>query len=221
MQQYEWDFGSVLTYWPMLLQGLWGTVAISTLAILLGIVGGGLVAAMRMSRYRSLRILGTAYVEFYRNTPGIVHFFWVYYAPPVVANVNLGPLEAAVIALATQSSAFYAEVLRSGIQSIGNGQWGGATALGMSRKDALRRIIVPQAARRMVAPFVERSFEIIKTSSLASTLAYGELLYQGMQIASITYRPLETYTLLALIYFLLLYLLSSLAKFAEDRLQEV
>ena len=73
----------------------------------------------------------------------------------------------------------------------------------------------------MVAPFVERSFEIIKTSSLASTLAYGELLYQGMQIASITYRPLETYTLLALIYFLLLYLFSSLAKFAEDRLQEV
>ena len=135
--------------------------------------------------------------------------------------MNLGPLEAAIIALATQSSAFYAEVLRGGIQSIGKGQWEGATALGMSHTEALRRIIVPQAARRMVAPFVERSFEIIKTSSLASTLAYGELLYQGMQIASITYRPLETYTLLALIYFLLLYLLSSLAKLAEDRLQEV
>lgn len=221
MQQYEWDFGAVLAYWPMLLQGLWGTVAISVLAIILGILGGGLVATLRMSRHTPLRVVGTIYVEFYRNTPGIVHFFWVYYALPVVANVNLGPLEAAIIALATQSSAFYAEVLRGGIQSIGKGQWEGATALGMSHTEALRRIIVPQAARRMVAPFVERSFEIIKTSSLASTLAYGELLYQGMQVASITYRPLETYTLLALIYFLLLYLLSSLAKLAEDRLQEV
>ena len=221
MQQYEWDFGAVLAYWPMLLHGLWGTVAISALAIVFGIVGGALVAAMRMSRHFPLRAIGTTYIEFYRNTPGIVHFFWVYYALPVVANVKLGPLEAAVIALATQSSAFYAEVLRGGIQSIVKGQWEGATALGMSRIDALRRIIVPQAARRMVAPFVERSFEIVKTSSLASTLAYGELLYQGMQIASITYRPLETYTLLALIYFLLLYFLSSLAKIAEDRLQEV
>ncbi len=221
MQQYEWDFGAVLAYWPMLLQGLWGTVAISALAIVFGIVGGAVVAALRMSSYAPLRFVGTIYVEFYRNTPGIVHFFWVYYALPVVANVNLGALEAAVIALATQSSAFYAEVLRGGIQSIGSGQWEGATALGMSHTRALRRVIVPQAARRMVAPFVERSFEIIKTSSLASTLAYGELLYQGMQIASITYRPLETYTLLALIYFLLLYSLSSLAKLAEDRLQEV
>lgn len=221
MQQYEWDFGAVLAYWPMLLQGLWGTIMISALAILLGIVGGGIVAMLRMSRHAPLRIIGTIYIEFYRNTPGIVHFFWVYYALPVVADISLGPLEAAVIALATQSSAFYAEVLRGGIQSIRTGQWEGATALGMSQSEALRRVIVPQAARRMVAPFVERSFEIVKTSSLASTLAYGELLYQGMQIASITYRPLETYTLLALIYFLLLYLLSSLAKLAEDRLQEV
>ena len=221
MQQYEWDFGAVLTYWPMLLQGLWGTVAISALAIVIGMVGGGIVAAMRMSGNMVLRGIGTAYVEFYRNTPGIVHFFWIYYALPVVADIKLGPLEAAVIALATQSSAFYAEVLRGGIQSITNGQWEGATALGMSRIDALRRVILPQATRRMVAPFVERSFEIVKTSSLASTLAYGELLYQGMQIASITYRPLETYTLLALIYFTLLYLLSSLAKITEDRLERV
>lgn len=220
MQSYQWDFGAVLAHWPMFLQGLGGTVAISALAILLGILGGGLVAAARLSRWRLLRGLGRVYTEFYRNTPGILHFFWVYYALPVVADIRLGPLEAAVIALATQSSAFYAEVFRGGIQSIRPGQWEGAVALGMSRRRALVRVILPQAARRMTAPFVERSFEIIKTSSLASTLAYGELVYQGMQVASITYRPLETYTVLALIYFALLFVLSSLAKLAEDRLRE-
>lgn len=221
MQDYQWDFAAVIAYWPMFLQGLWGTIAISVLAILFGIVGGALVAGMRMSGSRVLRTIGTLYIEFYRNTPGIVHFFWVYYALPVVADINLGALEAAVIALATQSSAFYAEVFRGGILSIGAGQWEGAKAIGMSRTAALSRVILPQAARRMLAPFIERSFEIIKTSSLASTLAYGELLYQGMQVASITYRPLETYTLLALIYFLLLYMLSSLAKVVDDRLGRV
>ena len=218
MQDYQWDFQAVLAYWPMFLAGLWGTVAISALAILFGIVVGGLVAACRLSRYRALRGFGLGYVEFYRNTPAIVHFFWVYYALPIVSDIALGPLEAAVIALATQSGAFYAEVFRGGIASIVRGQWEGAKAIGMSVPQTLRRIILPQAARRMLPPFVERSFEIIKTSSLASTLAYGELLYRGMQVASETYRPLETYTILALIYFLLLFLLSSAAKWAEDRL---
>lgn len=218
MGQYTWDFGAVLAYWPLLLTGLGNTVGISVAAILIGMAAGGLVAWLRMSRWRALRIIGAVYVEFYRNTPGIVHFFWFYYALPVLAAVRLGPFEAAVLALSTQSAAFYAEVFRGGILSIAAGQWEGARALGMTRGQALTRVILPQAARRMVAPFTERSFEIIKTTSLASTLAYGELLYQGMIIASETYRPLETYTLLALIYFLLLFSLSSLAKLGETRL---
>ncbi len=221
MQDYQWDFGAVLAYWLMFLTGLWGTVAISALAILFGIVVGGLVAALRLSKSRVLRGIGIVYVEFYRNTPAIVHFFWVYYALPVVSDVRLGPLGAAVIALATQSGAFYAEVFRGGISSIVRGQWEGARAIGMSGPQILIRVILPQATRRMLSPFVERSFEIIKTSSLAATLAYGELLYQGMQVASITYRPLETYTILALIYFLLLFMLSSIAKWAEDLLEVV
>lgn len=219
MISYQWNFGAVLAHWPLLLQGLWGTIAIAALAIALGIVVGAAMAALRMSRWRVLRILGAIYVDFYRNTPGIVHFFWFYFALPLVANINIGALEAAALALATQSGAFYAEVFRGGIGSIRRGQWEGARAIGMTRAQTLRRVILPQAARRMVAPFTERSFEIIKTTSLASTLAYGELLYQGMVVASITFRPLETYTLLALIYFVLLYALSSLSRRAEDRLK--
>src|SRR5690606_14486506 len=118
----------------------------------------------------------------------ILHFFWFYYALPILIDIRLGPFEAAVMALATQSGAFYAEVFRGGVLSIAAGQWEGARALGMTRFQALKRIILPQAARRMVAPFTERSFEIVKTTSLASTLAFGELLYQGMMIASETYR---------------------------------
>lgn len=216
---YQWDFGAVLQHWPMLLQGLWGTVLIGAISIALGIVLGAVIATMRLSRSMILRVVASLYVDFYRNTPGIVHFFWFYYALPVVANISMGPLEAATLALTTQSAAFYSEVFRGGILSIAPGQWEGGKALGMRRIEVLRRVIIPQSIGRMISPFIERSFEIVKTTSLASTLAYGELLYQAMQVASLTYRPLEVYTIVALIYFCLLFFFSSLAKSVEDRLK--
>jgi len=190
-------------------------------AVLVGLAAGGVLAAMRLASTRVLRWPATAYIEFFRNTPGIVHFFWFYYALPVLTSIRLGPFEAAVIALSTQSAAFYAEVFRGGVNSIARGQWEAAAALGMTRLQAARRVIVPQAARRMIPPLTERTFELLKTTSLASTLAYAELLYQAMQVTSTTFRPLEVYTVIAAIYFLLLLLLSNLARLAERRLAVV
>jgi Binding-protein-dependent transport system inner membrane component len=115
----------------------------------------------------------------------------------LAAGALFEPYTAAVLALSTQSGAFYAEVFRGGIVSVERGQWEGAKALGMRYHVALRRIILPQALRRMVAPFVERSFELTKTTALASSLAYGELLYQATQVNSITFRPMEVYTTIA------------------------
>ena len=101
------------------------------------------------------------------------------------------------------------------------GQWEAARALGMTHHAVLRRVVVPQALRRMVAPFVERSFELTKTTALASTLAYAELLYQAQQVNSITFRPMETYTTIAVMYFLLLFGASSLMRLVEARLSRV
>ncbi|MBY6264164.1 amino acid ABC transporter permease [Azospirillum sp. 412522] len=215
---YQWDFSPILTRWPMLLDGLVNTVKIAAIAILLGVLVGLVLALLRLSPRRYLRLPAAVFVEFYRNTPPIVHFFWFFYALPVVLNISLDPLVAAVLALSTQSGAFYAEVFRGGIQSIERGQWEGARALGMSHVQLMRRIVLPQAATRMVAPFVERSFELIKTTALASTLAYGELLYQAMMVNSETFRPLEVYTSVALLYLVLLVSCSTLARLAEARL---
>ena len=132
--------------------------------------------------------------------------------------LTLSPFAAAVLALSAQSAAFYAEVYRGGIQSIGAGQWEGAKALGMSRATALRRVIFPQALRRMIPPFLERSFELLKSTALASSLAYSELLYQAMQINSQTYRPLEVYSLIAVMYFTLLLIISQGSQLLERRL---
>ncbi|MGR6431706.1 amino acid ABC transporter permease [Rhizobium sp. PAMB 3174] len=215
---YKWDFSPVLERSDILLIGLLNTVKIAAVSIVFGVAVGMLLALMRLSDRRLVRAPAIAFIEFYRNTPPIIHFFWFFYALPVVMNISLDPFVAAVLALSTQSGAFYAEVFRGGIVSIEKGQWEGARALGMSRSALMRRIILPQAITRMIPPFVERSFELLKTTALASTLAYADLLYQAMLVNSETFRPLEVYTTIALMYVTLLVSASALARFAEARL---
>src|SRR5260370_15383801 len=174
--QYEWDFAAVWNHFDMLIVGLIGTVELALVSIVLGVIVGFVVALMRLSHRRARRPRATAFVEFYRNPPPIVHFFWFFYALPIVVGVSFEPFTAAVLALSTQSGAFYAEVFRGGIVSIERGQWEGAKALGMHYRAVLRRVILPQALRRMAPPFADRAFELTKTTALASSLPYAPCL---------------------------------------------
>ncbi|MDM0055001.1 amino acid ABC transporter permease [Variovorax fucosicus] len=215
---YAWDFSGVWAHRDMLLAGFVGTMKIAAVAIAMGVVFGIVLAALRLSGRRWLALPALWFIEFYRNTPPLVHFFWAFYALPVLIGVSLDPYVAAVIALSTQSGAFFAEVFRGGVVSVERGQWEGARAIGMKPYQALRRVVLPQAMARMVPPFIERSFELIKTTALASTLAYSDLLYQAMQVNSITFRPLEVYTVVAAIFFFSLLVLSIGARALEHRL---
>lgn len=215
---YSWDFAPVLARFDMLALGLFNTIKIAAVSIVLGVLVGMVLAVMRLSPRRWLRWPAAVFIEFYRNTPPIVHFFWFFYALPVMLSVSLSPYMAAVLALSTQSGAFYAEVFRGGIVSVERGQWEGGKAIGMSHAALMRRIIVPQAVSRMVPPFIERSFELLKTTALASTLAYADLLYQAMMVNSETFRPLEVYTTIAAMYLVLLVTASQLARLVENRL---
>ena len=215
---YQWDFGAVWAHRDMLLAGALGTLKIAAVAIMLGVVIGAVLAVMRMSGKPWLARPALWFTEFYRNTPPLVHFFWAFYGLPVLLGISLDPYVAAIIALSTQSGAFYAEVIRGGVVSIERGQWEGARAIGMTPAQVVRRVILPQATQRMLPPFLERSFELIKTTALASTLAYSDLMYQAMQINSITFRPLEVYTFVAAIFFTTLLSLSLLAHALETHL---
>lgn len=215
---YDWDFGAVWQHRDMLLSGAMGTLKIAAVAIALGVVLGALLAAMRMSGKAWLARPALWFTEFYRNTPPLVHFFWAFYGLPLLLGISLDPYAAAIIALSTQSGAFYAEVIRGGVVSIERGQWEGARAIGMKPLQVLNRVILPQATVRMLPPFLERSFELIKTTALASTLAYSDLMYQAMQVNSITFRPLEVYTFVAIIFFITLLTLSMLAHLLEAHL---
>jgi polar amino acid transport system permease protein len=215
---YDWDFSAVWRNASFLLEGLANTLALSAVAILGGLVVGLGLALARLSGRAPLAWPAIAVIEFFRSTPPLVHLFWVFYALPILIGVSLDPFAAAAIALSVQSGAFFAEVYRAGILSVERGLREAGRALGMSRPALYRRIVLPIALRRMVAPFVERSFELVKTTALASTLAFGELLYRAMVVTSQTFRPLETYTAVAALFFAVLFLASLVMRRVEARL---
>ncbi len=214
----EWNFLAVLRDFDLLMLGLVNTLKVTGLALFFGVPLGLVIALLRLSPYRVLSGSAGFIIEFFRTTPPLVQLFWFFFALPILVNVNMTPLTAAVVTFSIQSSAFFAEIFRGGIQSIDQGQWEGAKAIGMSRTQSLRRIILPQAVQRMIPAFMERSIELLKTTTLVSTVAYTDLMFQANELAQKTFRPLEVYTIIAVIYFVLIFVISQISILVERRL---
>ena len=215
----RWDFASVLDNTDALLVGAAGTLRIFAICLVLGLSLGLLVGLGRYSRNRWIHIPATIFVEFFRNTPVLVQILWFYFALPILLPFQISPLTAASLGISLNSAAFSAEIYRGGIQSIETGQWDGARALGMRWGQAMRRIILLQALKRMLPALTNRAIEIFKMSTLASAVAYVELLQQGKLIASLNYNPIEAYTAVALIFFVFLWPLVQFSYFLERRLK--
>lgn len=201
---YAWNFSVVWRNLPMLLEGLQGSLQITALALLLGLALGLLAAPFRMSSHPLLRLPAVVYINVFRSTPPLVQLFWFFYAFPILIGVRFRPFEAAVLTLSLQSGAFFAEIFRAGIQSVERGQWEASRALGMNYLSMMRRVILPQAVKRMVLAFFERAIELFKTTTLVSTIAFADLLYQATVLTSQTFRPLEIYTAIAVMYFVVI-----------------
>jgi polar amino acid transport system permease protein len=215
----HWDFSSVFANRDALLVGLVGTLRLFAICLVLGLSLGLAVGLGRYAHNRWLYLPATAFVEFFRNTPVLVQILWFYFALPILAPFEISPLAAAALGISLNSAAFSAEIYRGGIQSIERGQWDGARALGMGWGQAMRRIILPQAIKRMLPALTNRAIEIFKMSTLASAVAYVELLQQGKLIASLNFNPIEAYTTVAVIFFLLLWPLVQLTYVMERRLK--
>ena len=214
---YHWDFEFLWGFRRLLLIGLGYTAAYTVICTLLGLLIGLAVAMGRLSRHASLRAPLRGYVEVFRCTPVLVQLVWFYYALPVLTGIQISAALAAMLALSLYGSSFYSEIIRGGIISIDPEQSDAARALGMRRFQVMRRVVLPQAFRRMVPPLLNQSILQLKNTSLLSVLALPDLLYQGQSIAHETYRPLETYTVVALAYFIVLLPATILVKRAETR----
>ena len=215
---YAWDFSFLWAYRWLILAGLGVTIAYTVGTILFGLVIGLVTGLLRLSRNPMITAPLIAYVEIFRCTPLLVQIVWFYYALPVVLGIDIPAHVAAVLVLSLYTGAFYAEIIRGGVNSIERGQWDAARAIGMRRRQVMRHVILPQAVKRMIPPFMNQSIIQLKNTSLVSTIAVADLLYQGTIITAATYRPLEVYTMVAVIYFLVLFPLTSAAQQVERRL---
>jgi len=189
------------------------TVATMAIAVPCGIV----VAILRLYAWRPIAALATAYVELFRNLPLILVVYWAFYVLPIMTGLGLSPLVTGLAALALNVTAYNAETFRAGINSIRRGQLDAAMALGMSRTQALRRVVLPQALRRILPVLASTWVSLFKDTSLVSVIAVTELAYVAMQIRAQTFRVLEMLTALAAIYWLLGYPQAKLVDWMQRR----
>jgi polar amino acid transport system permease protein len=215
---YQWDFEVIYTYRGVLAVGLLNTLYYTIACIVGGLLVGLVEAFARLSPLRIVRLPAHFLVEIFRCTPLLVILIWFYYALPALLGIQISALTAGMLALSLYGGAFYCEIIRAGIISIESGQREAAQALGMRRADTMRRIILPQALRRMVPPLMNQSILQLKNTSLVSVLALPDLIYQGQLVTHETYRPLEVYTTVAVIYFAILFPATLLVQQLERRL---
>ncbi len=215
---YEWSFAFLLQYARLLWIGVAYTLGFTLLTTVSGLIVGGGIAIARLTERKLVTAPLVAFIEVFRCTPVLVQLVWCYYALPIVTGIEFSPSMAAFITLTLYGSSFFAEIIRGGIHSIDTGQWDAGRALGMRRTALMRRVVLPQALRRMLPPLVNQIVLQLKNTSLLSVLAVPDLLYQGQLITSASYKPLETYTTIAVIYFVILFPLTIFARGLERRL---
>lgn len=213
--QYDWDFGVLWEYRKLIATGVLNTILFTILCVFLGLAVGLVTGLGRLSRNVLVTAPIRAYIEVFRCTPVLVQLVWFYYALPVVTGIEMSPVAAATLCLALYGGAFYSEIIRGGIISTDAGQTEAAKALGMTPAQALRRVVLPQAFKKMVPPLMNQSIMQLKNTSLLSVLAVPDLLYQGQVVAHETYRPLEIYTFIAVAYFVILLPFTMWAKKLE------
>ena len=215
--EYIWNFGLLLNYIPLLVSGILVTLAFAFGTVALGLVLGLAIGLARLSTSRLVNAPLVLFVEVFRCTPPLVQLVWFYYALPVLTGIQIPGTVAAAIVLSCYVGAFYSEIFRGGIASVEKGQWEGSKALGLRFVPMMWKVILPQAVRRMVPPFMNQSIIQLKTTSLVSTIAVQDLLYNGSLITAETYRPLEVYTVVAIGYFLMLFPATRFVQWYEKR----
>ena len=216
---YHWDFYTVLQSFDLFLMGIWTTFLYTLGSISIGVVVGLAACFARLSPRRPVRLLARSYQELFRCTPLLVQILWAYYALPMILGISISNTVAGVLMLSLYVGSFYAEIFRGGILAIDKGQREAAEAVGMSGGQAMRHIILPQAIKKMLPAFINQSVVQVKNTSLLYAISIAELTYMTSVVNSETYRPLEAYSMAAVLYFVMLFPLTQVADHFERRMR--
>ncbi len=211
-------------YWSLFLEGLGMTVYMGLVTVLISTVSGSLMALMRRSRlgvgkFRPISWIATVYVEVIRGTPILLQLYFFYFMlPQWLPFLNLSEFTCVMVACCVNSTAYVCEIVRAGIQAVDFGQTEAARSLGLTGRQTMIHIVLPQAVKNILPALCNEFVAIVKETSLASTFFIGELMTQFKTIQGITFRVLEPLTIIGIIYFLLTFVLSKLIALLERRM---
>lgn len=215
----------IMTHLPAIGNGLLRTVEYSIVAIIAATIFGLIAALMKLSEHRAMRVLPTVYVEIFRGTPLLVQLFFIVLGLPVVLPLNqwfgqdFYPIFGAALCLALNEGAYVTEIIRAGIQGVNKGQREAAHSIGMTKLQTMRYIVLPQAFKRMIPPLVNQFAQTIKDTSLAAAVSVVELTYTGEIIISENFEPFKYWAIVALLYFVVIFIITRIAGYLERRLQ--
>lgn len=207
------------SFFPILKAGIQFTIPLTLITFVLGLILAFFIAIARLSNMKGLNAAAKFYVWIFRGTPLLVQIFILFYGLPSM-GITLDPFPAAVIAFTLNKGAYSSEIIRAAILSIPKGQWEAAFSIGMTKSQAMRRIIIPQAIRVSLPPLGNSFISLVKDTSLAATITVTELFQKGQQIAAATYEPLWIYIEVAFIYLIFSTVLSYFQTKLEVRFEK-
>jgi His/Glu/Gln/Arg/opine family amino acid ABC transporter permease subunit len=213
----EFDWNVVWYAVPYLAAGAVVTLELSALGMLFGTTIGAVAGLISLSEYRLVRGIVRAYVYFVRGTPALVQVFLVYFAMPQL-GLELSAFWSGVVALSFNAGGFIAEIVRSGLQSIDAGQTEAAKSIGMTNRQAVLFILLPQSLRRITPPLTNEVITLVKSSSLLSVISISELTRSAQAIIAAKFTPFELYAELAVFYLVIISILAKISEYVERRL---
>ncbi|WP_092750928.1 amino acid ABC transporter permease [Rhizobium aethiopicum] len=212
------DFSILLRFENALLLGLWMTIKLTLICIVLGCSLGFLVGLARTSRNLALRAVAGGYVEFFRGTPVLIQLFWIFFCLPLLLGVELSNLASGVIALTLYMGAITSETFRASLKSIGREQLDACVALGLPNRVRVVNVVLPQAVLRAIPTLLSNCVSLFKESALVSAVGMADLMFVGQNISNNTARPVEVLTIVALIYFIIAFPLTRAVSLIEGRI---
>jgi len=217
---YQWNWNVIFQYKYVFLQGAVTTLRLALLVILFGTILGILIGMVRRSSVPFLPAIAKVYIILFRAIPTLILLVWFYYVAPIIFGIQFTPFITAVIAMSISLSAFVAETFRAAVESIPKNQFESGITLGLSQAQTMIYIIIPQAVKNMLPNLLGLYVTELKNTSLASVIAVDEILHKSGAISSVTYRPLEIYTTVAVAYLVIVIPFSLLAEWAEKRMNK-
>jgi polar amino acid transport system permease protein len=199
------DLAVITDHWRFLASGVGVTLALAVLSGATSLAAGLVTALLRLYGPRRLRPAVVLYIDSMRAIPVLVVLVWTFFALPIVTGLALPPFFSALLGLTVHLAVYAAEIFRAGIESVRPGQTRAALALGMSRAQIVRRIVLPQAVVRMLPAFGSLLSVTIKDTAIASVIAVPELMRQSETVAGQSFQPIEVYTFAMLVYFVILF----------------